>query len=75
MSGYALKSTLNLPPQRVTLRCVCGWYMRNVLVSEATRIHARHVQGTRHTGRNRKAGAQAKTSDRHAGYSWAKGAA
>lgn len=70
MSGYVLRSTLNLPPQRVTLRCVCGWYMKNVLVSEATRIHANHLTGARHTGRNRKSGPQQKTLDRHAGRSW-----
>lgn len=73
MSGYVLKSTLNLPPQTVTLRCVCGWYMRNVLASEATRIHSQHLSGKRHNGA--KSGPQAKTRDRHAGYSWAKGSA
>ncbi len=71
MSGYLLKTKLNLPPQTVTLRCACGWYMRDVLVSEATRIHTEHLTRDRHTGRNRKSGAQAKSRDRLNGHSWA----
>jgi len=33
---------LNLPLQRVTVRCVCGWYMRNVLISESTKTYLGH---------------------------------
>jgi hypothetical protein len=36
---------LKLPPQRVTVRCACGWYMRNVLASESTKTYLGHRRG------------------------------
>jgi len=33
---------LKLPPQRVTVRCECGWYMKNVLASESSRLYRGH---------------------------------
>lgn len=33
---------LNLPAQRVTVRCECGWYMRDVLASESTKLYKQH---------------------------------
>lgn len=63
---------LVLPVQRLTLRCKCGWYMRDVLASESTRLYDAHLTGARHTGRNHKRGPQQATRDRHEGRSWAK---
>lgn len=33
---------LKLPAQRVTVRCECGWYMRDVLLSESTKLYIGH---------------------------------
>ncbi len=33
---------LNLPAQRVTVRCACGWYFRDVLVTESTSVFRGH---------------------------------
>ena len=39
---------LNLPPQRVTLKCLfCNWQMKNILREESSRIHAGHLERCR----------------------------
>ncbi len=58
---------LTLPPQRVTIRCACGWYMKNVLLADSKQAFDNHLTGARHTRRNQKKGPQQGTRDRLAG--------